>query len=113
MPKPLPGILPRETHEDFFSQTWESKVCFLSEMVPFHIASSGRLHAFLNVLVSIFPSSRASRLDCGGGCISAEEKQDVQPTLKALFANAVLLGMSLIGQHHFCTSKLNSDRDTI
>lgn len=82
-------------------------------MVPFHIASSGRLRAFLNGLESIFPSSRASRQDCGGGCISVEEKQDVQPKLKALFASAVLLGMSVIGPHHFCTSKLSSDRDTI
>lgn len=82
-------------------------------MVPFHITSSGRLRAFLRVLESIFPSPRASGLDCGGGYISAEEWQDIQPTLKPLFANAVLLGMPLTEQHHFCTSELSSAGDTI
>jgi len=82
-------------------------------MVPFHIASSGRLRAFLKVLESIFPSPRSSMLDHGDGCISAEEQHDTQPTLKALFANAVLLGMPLTEQHHFCAKKLSSARVTV
>lgn len=67
----------------------------------------------LRVLESIFPSPRASGLNCGGSCISVEEWQDVQPTLETLFANTILLGTPLTEQHHFCTSKLSRARDTI
>lgn len=111
LPKPGSGILPGQTHEDFFSQTWESKVCFFVRDSAFPHHQLWQAACISKSLESIFPSPRASGLDCGGSCISAEWR-DVQPTLKALLTNAVLLGMPLTQQHHFHTSKLSYLGDT-
>lgn len=95
----------------FFSQTWESKVSVRDGAFPHcHLWQATYISECPAKYFSL-PQSKRARL--WGWLHSAEEWQDVQPTLKAFSANAVLLGMPLTEQHHFCTSKLSSAGDTV